>query len=243
MVEGLKILLSDGDKVFLELSKTYLKKSGVSILTCQNGKEAYDIIRNKRPHMVFMAAEMPIMSGWDCCHTVKMDESLQTIPILLTLSSGKMENVERCQQAGCDDVLIKPINRQTFFSVINRYINLNKRTAPRFAACIPVSLTLSDGSYHSGYTVDISTKGIFLETNDKIPVGSIVCMDFTLPASNVEIKCKARVSWINHKNSSIKPGFPSGIGLEYIELSDANYIRLSEYIRKAHVEPILRRTS
>jgi CheY-like chemotaxis protein len=51
MVEGLKILLSDGDKIFLELCKTHLRKSGVTILTCQNGKDALDIIRNERPHL------------------------------------------------------------------------------------------------------------------------------------------------------------------------------------------------
>jgi len=241
MADGIKILLSDGDKVFLELSKTYLRKTGASVLTCQNGKEAYDIIQSKRPHLVIMSAEMRIMNGLDCCRMVKMDESLQVIPILLTLASGKSENIEKCQQTGCDDVLLKPINQHTFFSVIKKYINLNKRTAPRFAACIPVSWASSDGSSHSGYTVDISTNGMFLQTDETVPVESIVCIDFTLPVSNFEIKCKARVSWVNRRESSIKPTFPSGIGLEFIDLNELSHGYFCKYIKKVHVEPILQR--
>ncbi len=239
MVEGLKILLSDGDKIFLELSKTYLKKTGASVLTSRNGKETYDIIRNKRPHLVIMSAEMPVMNGLDCCQAVKTDESLRTIPVLLTLTSGKSENLERCRLAGCDDIILKPVNRHTFFSVIKKHVNLNKRTAPRFAACIPVSMTLDDGSNYSGNTFDISTCGIFVQTDEKIPVGSNVCIRFTVPASDVEIKCNARVAWINQKEFSIKAAFPSGIGLEFIQMDEMNSAYLIEYIKNAHVEPIL----
>jgi len=241
MVEGLKILLSDGDKIFLELCKTHLRKSGVTILTCQNGKDALDIIRNKRPHLVVMAAEMSIMNGVDCCKAVKIDDSLQTIPVLLTLSSGRKEEVERCHQAGCDDVLLKPINRHTFHSVIKRYVTLNKRAAPRFRACFPVNWTCEDGQRNSGRTVDVSTKGFFVETENIVPVNSIIRIDFTLPASTVEIICMARVSWINSKDSSLKPLFPTGLGFEFVDMSEENYGHISEYIRKEHVEPVLHR--
>lgn len=241
MVEGITILLSDGDKVFLELCKTHLRKSGASILTCQNGKDALDIIRDKRPHLAVMAAEMTIMNGVDCCKKVKKDESLQTIPVLLTLSSGKKEEVERCHEAGCDDILLKPINRHTFYSVIKKYVILNKRTAPRFRACFPVNWTCDDGQRNSGHSVDVSTKGLFVETENKVPMNSIVCVSFTLPSSNIEIKCKARVSWINNKDSSFKPVFPTGLGLELVDLTEENYGHISDYIRKEHVEPMLHR--
>jgi CheY-like chemotaxis protein/Tfp pilus assembly protein PilZ len=241
MVDGLKILLSDGDKVFLELCKTYLRKSGASVLTCQNGKEALDIIRNKRPHLVIMASEMAMISGLECCKTVKMDESLHAIPVLLTLSSGKKGEIERCRQAECDDVLLKPINRHTFYSVIKKYVTLNKRTAPRFQASFPVNWETEDGQRNCGFTVDVSTKGLFVETDHKVSVNSIVNLNFTLPASDVEVNCRARVSWVNRKDSSLKPVFPAGLGLEFVDLSEEYSSYISEYIRKEHVEPLLHR--
>ncbi len=240
MADGIKILLSDSDKVFLELCKVLLGKSGVNILTCQNGKEALEIIRDKRPHLAVMAAEMPIMNGVDCCRTVKTDESLQAIPVLLTLSSGKMEKAEECHQAGCDDVLLKPINRHAFHSVIKKYVALNKRTAPRFRAQFPVKWMCGDGHRNSGHTVDISTKGVFVETAATTNVNSIITIRFTLPANNKEINCKARVSWVNHYDSALKSGFPKGLGMEFVDLSEENYSSISDYIRKEHVEPILR---
>jgi CheY-like chemotaxis protein len=241
MADGIKILLSDGDKVFLELCKVHLRKSGVDILTCQNGKDALDIIRSKRPHLAVMAAEMPIISGFDCCREMKTDETLQTIPVLLTLSSGKWEEVDRCHQAGCNEVLIKPINRHIFYSVISKYVTLNKRTASRFRVRIPVNLTCGDGQRDSGYSVNISTKGIFVESEATADVNSIISINFKLPSNNMEITCKARVSSICHNYSAPKSPFPKGLGMEFVDLSEENFSYISEYIRKEHVEPTMRR--
>jgi CheY-like chemotaxis protein len=241
MADGIIILLSDGDSVFLELCKMHLRKSGVNILTCQNGKDALDIIRNKKPHLAVMAAEMPMMNGFDCCRTVKMDENLQKIPVLLTMSSGKWEEVDRCRQSGCDEVIIKPINRHIFYSVINKYVTLNKRTAPRFRVRFPAIWTSGDGQRNSGYVVNISTKGIFVETEATAIVNSIISVNFTLPVHDVEINCKARVSCVMLKDSTLKYTYPKGLGLEFADLSEENYSYISEYIRKEHIEPIMRR--
>ena len=241
MGDGIKILLSDGDKVFLELCKVHLRKSGVKILTCQNGKDALDIIRNKRPHLAVMAADMPIINGFDCCRAVRADETLQAIPVLLTLSYGQREQLERCHQAGCDDVLLKPINRHAFYSVIKKYVPLNTRTAPRFRVCFPVNWTCDDGQRYFGYSVKISTKGILVEAKATAEVNSFISLNFTLPANDVEINCKARVCCVSHNDYALKSTFHKGLGLEFIDLSEENYSHISEYIRKEHIEPIMRR--
>ncbi len=241
MSEGIKILFSDKDNIFLELCRTYLKTSGVSVLTCDNGKDALDIIRNKNPHLVFLSADMPVINGLECCRTVKMDESLNSIPILITLSHGKKDNIESCNQAGCNDVILKPINRHTFFSVIKKYIPMNKRAAPRFAACFRVDWTCDAGRRLSGNTVDISTEGLFIETEEIIPVNSIIDIDFILPNSDIEINCTARVTWINKKETSVKSTFPSGIGVQFTDLREDKNRYICDYITKEHVEPILRR--
>jgi CheY-like chemotaxis protein len=239
MGDGIKILLSDGDKVFLELCKIHLRKSGVNILTTKNGEDALDIIRINRPHLAVIAAEMPVINGYDCCRAVKTDETLQTIPVLLTLSSGKSEEVDRCRQAGCDEVLIKPINRHIFYSVINKYVTLNKRKAPRFRVRFPVNWTCADGQRNSGYGVNISTKGIFVESEVTANMNSVIPINFTLPACDVEINCKARVSCVMLNDSTLNFAYPKGLGLEFVDLSEENYSHISEYIRKEHIEPLI----
>ncbi len=241
MADGFKILLSDSDKVIIELCKTLLRNSGLTVLECQNGSEAYEIIRTKRPHLAFLSAEMPIMNGVECCQAVKMDVSLQTTPIILMLSCGSMDNIETCRKAGCDDVVLKPISRKSLFSVVKKYIKFNKRESPRFEASIPVSWRLKDDAGHWSYTFDISNKGLFLQTDEKIDVGTDLHVELTLPILNYKIESDARVCWINHKSTSMKPGFPPGIGLEFFGLNEVDCGYLSEYIRKEHVEPILRR--
>jgi CheY-like chemotaxis protein len=48
----LKILLADADRIFLELGKTFLRKTGVEVFTCMNGEEVLSIMRKERPDLV-----------------------------------------------------------------------------------------------------------------------------------------------------------------------------------------------
>lgn len=232
-------MFSDRDKVFLELCKLYLRKTGVTVFTCENGKDALDIVRDKRPHVVVMSADMPVMNGVDCCRQLKTDESLQRIPVLLTLLSFSEEQAERCRQAGCDDILLKPVNQQALHSVIKKYVTLNKRMAPRFHARFAVNWDSGDGPGNSGHSVDISTRGIYLASQATVSAGSLLSLDFRLPASDMDIRCKARVAWANHNGSGLKPSLPAGFGLEFVDLSEESCRGICEYIRKEHIEPIM----
>lgn len=241
MSDGIKILFSDGDKVFLELCKFHLRKSGLNIITCENGKDALEIIRNQKPNLVVMAAELPVMNGYDCCREVKMDETLQAIPVLLTLPYGKLEEVDRCLQAGSDEVLLKPINRYSIYSVISKFVALHRRTASRFQVRFPVVWTCGDGQWNSGYSINISIKGIFVESKVTATVNSIVSVNFTLPANDVELQCKARVSCVYHNDCALNSQSSEGLALVFVDLSEKNYLKISKYIRKEHIEPIMRR--
>lgn len=241
MSDGIKILFSDGDKVFLELCRFHLRKSGLDIITCENGKDALEIIRNQKPNLVVMAAEMPVMNGYDCCRVAKMDETLQTIPVLLTLPYGKCEDVDKCHQAGCDEVLLKPINKYSTYSVISKFVALHNRTAPRFRVRFPVDWTCEDGQRNLGYSVNISTKGIFVESEVTATVNALVSVNFRLPTDDVALRCWARVFCVYHNDDTPHSRFSERLALLFVDLSEDNYSKISKYIRKEHIEPIMRR--
>ena len=43
----MKILLADAGRPFLEIAKTFVRKSGVEVLSCMNGEELLEIRREK----------------------------------------------------------------------------------------------------------------------------------------------------------------------------------------------------
>lgn len=235
-----RILFADPDQIAVELGKAYLRKTGTRLLTCHDGEMAWDIIRREKPDLVFMSAMMPGLDGVECCRLVKADADLHSTPVVLTLMSGKGENLEICAKAGCDDVLLKPIDRRTFFSTIKKFVNLEKRNSPRFKARFSINCNSGNDDGSVCNVFDVGTGGLFLQASPLLPVDSVVFMDFVLPVINIEISCKGRVAWINQPDAPAKTAFPPGMGVEFVDLSTEGKQAIHEYLQKEHVARILK---
>lgn len=234
------ILLADSDHISVELGKTYLRKTGARLFTCHDGEMAWEIIRRERPDLVLMSASMPGIDGIECCRLVKDDAELHSIAVVLTLVSGKGENVERCARAGCDDVLLKPVDRKTFFSMIKKFVNLEKRNAPRFKSRFSIHCASGTGNGSDCNVFDVSTGGLFLQASPLLPVDTVVEMEFVLPVLNVEICCKGRVAWLNKPEAPNKIAFPPGMGVEFFDLCAEGKQAIHDYLQKEHVARILK---
>jgi CheY-like chemotaxis protein/Tfp pilus assembly protein PilZ len=233
----IKILLADQDRVFLEMGKVYLRKTGTRVLSCNSGKEALEIIRDHRPDLVFMSSLLHDISGLECCSTVKADPALRGTPVALTLTAGNPENVETCHRAGCNEIVLKPIDRHTFFQIVTKYVDLEKRNAPRFKGKLPVHCSLPDGSSVVSEAYDISTGGLFLESERPLPASSVISVYFELPIPRTEISCTARVAWVNPPGFPTKPAIPPGMGIQLLDVRPEWSDAILEFI---HTEYIVR---
>ena len=79
------------------------------------------------------------------------------------------------------------------------------------------------------YSRNLSTGGIFLETELYLDEGSIVDIEFTLPNYPKFIDIKAKIVWTVPDNWD--PAIhPPGMGLEFIKLSEENKKIIENYI-------------
>ena len=223
-----KILLVDDVSLFLEQEKSMLNREAVDLLVAQNGIDALKIITDERPDLVFMDLYMPGMDGDRVCFQIKANGNLRNIPIVMVIQGGNEEDFERCWQAGCDDIIVKPINRFYFLAVTKRFLNIQIRKAPRFIAHLRVQYQYGDDLKKTltDYSVNLSTGGIFIETRDLLPVGSPLAIEFVLP-ENGTIRCGGTIAWVNHPEAIKNQNLPVGMGLQFIGLSldDMNAIR------------------
>jgi len=213
----IKVLLADDIELFLELEKTFFRRDEFDLITTRNGAKALDLIRSERPDLVFMDLHMPEMDGDECCRRVKADPVLKDIPVVIVTHMGEEKAQERCRDAGCDDILLKPINRHLFMGTARRLLSLRERTDPRVEARLQVRFGSGD-EVLTDYSVNISTGGIFLETARPLPQGTPLQLEFTLPTRGGAIRCQIRVAWVNHPDFPSKPGLPPGIGVQMLDL-------------------------
>jgi signal transduction histidine kinase/ligand-binding sensor domain-containing protein/CheY-like chemotaxis protein len=86
---------------------------GVKIDVAQNGREAIEKIQVKQYDVVLMDVQMPEMNGYDATREIRLlpFPKSKTYIIAMTASALK-EEVKRCYDAGMDEYVAKPFNKE-----------------------------------------------------------------------------------------------------------------------------------
>ena len=107
-----RILVVDDDKQIARLVQSYLEKSGFVVLTAYDGDNALRVIRHERPDLVVLDLMLPGRDGMEITRTLRADERLASIPILML--TARVEDTDKILglEVGADDYLTKPFNPQ-----------------------------------------------------------------------------------------------------------------------------------
>jgi uncharacterized protein (TIGR02266 family) len=232
-----KILLADDVELFLELETTFFRRENFELQVARDGRQALEIIAAERPDLVFMDLYMPVMNGDECCLRVKSDPELRSTPIVMVTQGGREEDLAKCRQAGCDDILLKPINRHLFVDTACRLLAVAGREAQRVRARLEVRYGPGRRQLLCNYSVNISTGGLFLETDDPLPVDTPLELEFTLPSRQTAIRCNGRVAWVNHPVLLNKPEMAAGMGVQFVDLRLDDMHAIRDFIKQESLSP------
>ena len=79
------------------------------------------------------------------------------------------------------------------------------------------------------FLVDLALAGVFAEHDGPLPLGEAVRIQFRLPGNEIPISAGCRVAWW-HGSGETPKSLPSGVGLEFVEISDADRLRVREHL-------------
>jgi CheY-like chemotaxis protein len=213
------VLLVDDVDILIELEKTFFWRVEIELLVARNGQEALEIIKAQRPDLVFLDLHMPVMDGDECCRRVKNEQTLRSIPVVMLPHEGKEQDLLRCRKAGCDAVIFKPINRHHFMETARTFLHLKSRAAPRVKIKLAISYGPGPDDMLKKFTVNVSTGGVFVETTELHPLRTPLDIIFELPDVRGGVRCRAQVAWRNELEKPSSPLLPTGMGLEFLNLS------------------------
>ncbi|MBC7388595.1 MAG: response regulator [Opitutaceae bacterium] len=126
---GCIMLIDDNpdDNFFHEREiKKYRKTTNV--ITKDTGIGAFEYLQAKekpRPDLIFLDINMPGMNGWEFLQVYrKLDKSLQTQIIIMLTTSENPDDASRAKGVGyVSDYLTKPLTKEVFGTIINKYFN------------------------------------------------------------------------------------------------------------------------
>ncbi len=112
------VLIVEDNALNMKLMRDLLQASGYETLQSDNGKHAFDLVRENKPDLVLMDIQLPDVSGLDVTRWLKEDDTLKHIPIIAVTALAFRGDEERVLEAGCDAYISKPISIAEFLEQV-----------------------------------------------------------------------------------------------------------------------------
>ena len=117
------ILLVDDDQVDVMTVTRALKDIHVTnpVVALENGEEALDYLRgpkSKRPCIILLDLNMPIMNGIEFLRVVKHDDQLKGIPVVVLTTSEEEQDKVNSFNLGVAGYMAKPVDYRQFVEVM-----------------------------------------------------------------------------------------------------------------------------
>ena len=109
VIEDPLVLVADDDPTQVMLMQEVLQQSGYRVLTAQDGKLALEIFNQANPDIVLLDVDMPFMSGFEVCESIRASETDWKTPIFIVTGLEDQASVEHAYQIGATDFISKPI--------------------------------------------------------------------------------------------------------------------------------------
>ena len=106
------------------LLKVLLGKEKYNILTASGGREAIEITVNQQPDLILLDVMMPEMTGFEVAAHLKDHTKTANIPIIFLTALNSTEDVVKGFQAGANDFITKPFNKEELLVRVNHQISL-----------------------------------------------------------------------------------------------------------------------
>jgi twitching motility two-component system response regulator PilG len=123
---GLKVMAIDDATTITRAAEIYLagpkdKPSGIIVKTVGNGFDAIPEIFKFQPDIIFLDVMMPKVEGFTICKAIKSNPSLKGIKVIMLTSKSGLFDRAKGLEAGSDDYIEKPFQRDTILEVVKRH--------------------------------------------------------------------------------------------------------------------------
>ncbi|QXP87862.1 PP2C family protein-serine/threonine phosphatase [Methylococcus capsulatus] len=108
----MRILLVDDDPIAVLAVAVYLRKLGYEVTSARDGREALERFRSQRFEFVISDWNMPHLNGEELCRQVRSLKLPHYVYFILLTGRDDKDSLLRGMEAGADDFLVKPVDRE-----------------------------------------------------------------------------------------------------------------------------------
>ncbi len=121
-----RVLVVDDDATNRKVIATLLAKLGMAVILSEDGAQGVAAIaEGAAPDIVLMDVRMPVLDGYEATQRIRAWEAEHRrprVPIVALTADAFEEHRQRCQAAGMDDFLTKPLNAEGLLAVLRKWL-------------------------------------------------------------------------------------------------------------------------
>ena len=122
---AMQVLLAEDNTINQRLATRLLEKRGHRVTVANNGQEAITLLGHSSFDLVLMDVQMPLIDGLDATRMIRKQEEKTGMhqPIVALTAHAIKGDRERCEAAGMDGYLAKPIRPEELDAVLQKYMS------------------------------------------------------------------------------------------------------------------------
>ena len=116
-----RVLIADDEPNILLSLDFLMRKNVYEVFVARDGKEAVDIIQDKKPNAVILDIMMPEMDGYEVCQFIRKSDDLQHIKVIFLTAKTQPADIEKGLTMA-DSYITKPFSTKDIVKEVKALI-------------------------------------------------------------------------------------------------------------------------
>ncbi len=105
-----------------EMMRHMLEMQGCRVVEAANGQEAIELSQRKRPDLVLMDLNMPVLDGFNATLRIREYEPTRDVPVVAVTAYDSVESRAAAGAVGCCDYVVKPLDLDHLSTLLQRLL-------------------------------------------------------------------------------------------------------------------------
>src|SRR5438477_2576205 len=123
-----RVLIADDNPQGVELLEAYLGERDYDVATAADGDATLQKVRDWKPDLILLDIMMPRISGFEVCKRLRANPATRNIAVLMITALDQPSDIDRAVEAGTDDFVTKPINKNELLLRVRSALKSRERT-------------------------------------------------------------------------------------------------------------------
>jgi PAS domain S-box-containing protein len=175
-----------------ELGLTVLWRHGVRRVICSTFDKAQELARIQPPKVVVVGG-LPTDEACATVRRLREGTETRTASLVVVDGSGHFDDEQRLRAAGATVVLPRPVDPAVWDARLAELLCVPPRRAARIPVRFSVWTRTGEESAEEGRTLNVSVRGMLLETSQALEEGRTLDLWLALPSLKRELRAVGRV--------------------------------------------------